>query len=308
MNYYNSEDVSADWDFIGFSFGGVKSQDLGIYRISDGDFYEESLVPNIKNYTVDIPGGDGKYYFGMNYEDREFNIKFAFDHLTEAHFRRLRQVFSGQEIKELIFDERPYVAYHAKVENKPSISYICFMEPIASVNGVTEQEERIYKGEGEINFVSYSPYGYSPKKDEGVGYKKYLNEYFVDNNGTGNTPQWQDAAGLLEAKGIYDGTGSSINVFNPGDVAAHYKLSFSSWSVPELIISCSWSSAFTFKVNGGASYVIDSEKQMITENGNPIAFTGEIFSIPPTPDNTTFIISGMPNNGTATITYPYRFL
>ena len=116
-------------DFLGFTFGGYHSSDLGITRVSGGDRYNEQLFPEIKDRTAEVPGLNGEYYFGSDFGPRQFDIEIAYDHLTEEQFRKLRKVFGTREIKELIFDERPYKRYLAKLENPIELSFICFDEP-----------------------------------------------------------------------------------------------------------------------------------------------------------------------------------
>ena len=67
---------------------------------------------------------------GSDFGVKSFDIEIAFDHLTEVQFRKLRKVFGTKHIQELIFDERPYKKYLAKLENPVEFSYICFDEPI----------------------------------------------------------------------------------------------------------------------------------------------------------------------------------
>ena len=116
-------------DFTGFSFGGVHSSDLGITRVSGGDRYEEKLHPEVSDRTAEVPGLDGVYYFGSEHRERVFDITLGFDSLTEEQFRRLRTIFSTKEVKELIFDERPYKKYMAKIESPVELSFVCFDEP-----------------------------------------------------------------------------------------------------------------------------------------------------------------------------------
>ena len=120
-------------DFTGFTFGDWHSSDpqVGdiVVRVSGGDRYEEQLQPEIKDRTAEVPGRDGEYYFGSDYGPRAIDVEIAFDHLTEEQFRKLRQVFGTRKIKELIFDERPYKKYMAKIESPVELSYICFDEP-----------------------------------------------------------------------------------------------------------------------------------------------------------------------------------
>lgn len=148
---YYSNAQAEDTDFIGFTFNGYNSKNLGIYRVSDGNRYNDNLYGSFQDTTVQIPGGDGLYYFRTNYTSRVFNISIAFDSLTDAQLRDLRKIFAANEMGPLIFDEWDYKAYSVKVQSPPQLKYICFDE-----NG-----NRIYKGEGTINFISYFPYASS---------------------------------------------------------------------------------------------------------------------------------------------------
>ena len=141
----------SDWrgDYMGFTYNGTHSSDLGIVRVSDGSRFNENLLPTIKDKTVQVPGGDGTYYFGSQYTQRQFNISFAFDDLTETQIARIKRVFGDKQIHDLIFDEIPYKVWSAKVTGTASIKYIPFAE------GKTN---RLYKGEGTIQFTCYYPY------------------------------------------------------------------------------------------------------------------------------------------------------
>ena len=42
-----------DFDFMGFTYNGKHSyRDFGIYRTSNGDKYEESLIPTLQEKTA----------------------------------------------------------------------------------------------------------------------------------------------------------------------------------------------------------------------------------------------------------------
>ena len=137
-----------DRDFTGFNFGGVSSEELGITRVSSGDRYEEQLHPEIKDITAEVPGLNGNYYFGSSYGPKSFDVEFAFDHLTETQFRKLRQVFGTKQIQKLIFNERPYKYYMAKIESPIELSYVCFNEP-KRVEGSTRNGVRRNRSEDE---------------------------------------------------------------------------------------------------------------------------------------------------------------
>ena len=140
-----------DYDFIGFTYNGKHSiNDLKIYRTSDGSRYNETLNPTITDKTVEIIGNEGPILTSSYHKTRQFQIKFAYDNLTEEEFYGLSKVFDGKEIHDLIFDECPYKVYKAKVTGTPSLKYICF----------EEGEKDIYKGEGTVNFTCYEPYAF----------------------------------------------------------------------------------------------------------------------------------------------------
>jgi hypothetical protein len=48
------------FDFIGFTYNNLHSyEEFKIYRTSDGDRYNDNLLPTFTDKTVDVPGGDG---------------------------------------------------------------------------------------------------------------------------------------------------------------------------------------------------------------------------------------------------------
>ena len=169
-------------DFLGFSFDGIHSSQLGITRVSEGDRYSEPLTPEMEDKIISVPGEDGSYFFGSLYRNKPITVQIAFDHLNESQFRQLRKLLAVRKPCQLIFDERPYKVYTAKISAPPQLNYICFDEPqtqigdprdgVRRVNRGTEEEdweqvrpyeltgrmERIYKGEGTIEFVCIQPF------------------------------------------------------------------------------------------------------------------------------------------------------
>ena len=197
--------IALKGDFIGFSFNEHRSESLGIVRVSDGRRYNEDLVPTTQDKTVQVPGGDGFYYFGSDYTQRQFSINIAFDELTEKQFRELQQVFGTKELGKLVFDERPYKYYMVK-SGKPQLKYICFGK---------EGEARTYKGEGTLTFTAYYPFAKS--------IFKFLNEY-----NDKNKDEWKEASGMKAEKGTYDtvSDNGSISVYNAGDLETDFILKF----------------------------------------------------------------------------------
>lgn len=233
----------AEKDFIGFTFDGKHSDELGILRVSGGDKYKEELQPEIKDISSEVPGMDGEYYFGSNYGKKEISIDIAYDSLTETQLRGLRRLFSGREIHELIFDERPYKKYLVKLSGPIELDYICFEEQkkadtatigtgvrvVDRTNGVITREktevyepvegiQRIYKGEGTINLVAYFPFA-----------KSVYRELPEGNKVPENIDEWKDSCGILDSDTrinykIDQYYQDRINIYNGGDLNTGFRL------------------------------------------------------------------------------------
>ena len=189
-------------DFVGFTYNNIHSSDLGIVRISDGSRFNENLLPTIQDKTVQVPGGDGTYYFGSYYTQKNFTVSFAFDSMTEEQLALFKKTFGDKKIHSLIFDELPFKVYQAKVTGTASIKHLAFSE------GATN---RVYKGEGSIQFTAYNPFA--------VSRYKTLDQY----SDYANQAEWVGASGILtsEEKKAYEidcvqyGR-STIVLYNPG--------------------------------------------------------------------------------------------
>lgn len=214
--------IALKGDFIGFSFNEHRSESLGIVRVSDGSRYNEDLIPTTQDKTVQVPGGDGFYYFGSDYTQRQFSINIAFDELTEKQFRELQQVFGTKELGKLVFDERPYKYYMVK-SSKPQLKYICF----------GKDGERIYKGEGTLTFTAYYPFAKSIFKflekeiEEETG-----KEVYVLRKTYSNIEEWAEVSGM-KSQGTLDKVLKSpteevysISVYNGGDLETDFILKF----------------------------------------------------------------------------------
>ncbi len=231
-------------DFVGFSFDGVHSSELNILRVSDSDRYTEDLFPQINDLTLDIPMQDGTPFYGTHFQQREIPINIAFDSVTEEQYRNIRRLFGKKAICPLIFDERPYKVYMAKVSEPIQLETICFDE--RDYNWVEHSAEdgyipgsinhkefldtrrRIYKGEGSINFICYYPFAHQQFK---------ILESYADYE---NVNEWAASSGILTKelyeKGSYDKYlektaqrfgdifNGQFNVYNPGDIPAPYYL------------------------------------------------------------------------------------
>lgn len=145
--------------FLGFTFRGKHSSEFGIIRVINGDRLKENLTPELQDITQEIDGADGMLYYGTKYKKRDFVIDFAFDNLSEGQLVDLKRWLNGREIGDLEFDEREGIIYSAKVTGKAVVNYIPF-------EGATENST-IYKGEGNITFTCYFPFGRQPMSPTG---------------------------------------------------------------------------------------------------------------------------------------------
>ena len=206
-------DNKMDYDYIAFSFREKHSyEDMKILRTSDGDRYNEELMPTTQDTTAEVSGGDGMYYFDTRHKQRVFNISFAFEGLTDIDIRNLKGWLNTKETGDLWFAENPYKVYTAKVTGQPSIKFI----PMDKINK-SGQLERIYNGEGTVQFTCYWPYAHTPDyvyKWNGeslseVGDGKVFSSYadFI------NEEYWEIASGLEEPSGA---------LLNPGDIPAPF--------------------------------------------------------------------------------------
>lgn len=142
-------------DYIGFTFGGVHSSELGLMRVSDGSRYSQDLLPPLQDKVAQVNGRDGVVYFGSQYNTRPIKVPVAFDNMTEESFNQLKKLLQDKKPKYLWFDETPYKQWLVKAANAQNFKWICFDE---SHNG---KEKRIYKGEGTLEFSCFSPYAES---------------------------------------------------------------------------------------------------------------------------------------------------
>lgn len=208
-----------DYDFLAFSFNGRHSwDDFNIYRVIGGDRYTDELAPQMTDRTGEIPGTDGMLFFGSNHKSKVFNINIAFEGLTEEKLRAMKQWLNGKEMGDLWFDECPYKVYTAKVTGSATIKYIAF----------EKDGERIYNGEGTIQFTAYWPYAHTP---DYIGDTETLNGKEFSNYSTlfKNAEQWAVSSGLatLDEDGVYQNAFLNICTGeNPGDIPAPFILTY----------------------------------------------------------------------------------
>lgn len=310
-------------DFIGFQFGDITSEDLRVVRVSDGSRYNEDLLPSFSDKTIQVPGSDQTYYFGSDFTDKPFNMNIAFDDLGEEEFLQLSQIFGTKIPQKLIFDERPYKYYIAKINTPPQFNYICFDEIDQN-----EVKHRVYKGEGTLSFSFFYPFAKSVAN--------YLDDFSQDNKS-----EWQSSCRMaINAKTPYNGQpqltdyydklkGSTIIVRNAGDKDMDWTLivpfndSISAFSLELLGMDCQLNCANGITPqNGDDAIQINSRNHLIEGlrliqgeyklSGtlyNKYITSGDFFKIPIYNKNglsqRDWVLSGCPANSTIKYNYIY---
>ena len=268
-------------DFLSFKFDGHDISEFGAVRTSDGDRFKENLQPEIKDISAEVPGMNGEYYFGSTFGKQTLSVSFAFDSMIEKQFREMRRVFACGQISELVFSERPYKKYLAKIENPMELSYICFEEPYRTIGSeregvrmVNDREytryvtdpntgdsvvehytargrelvrpyeydrsnmQRVYKGEGTVDFVCYFPFAKSCYKTLPLVTSAQTDPYsYTYDPYVASIEKWKEASGIL-SETVYNNahidsqiphpTGTAgvthSHVYNPGDVETGFRL------------------------------------------------------------------------------------
>ena len=218
-------------DFVGFQYGELHSSQFGLYRVSSSNRYEEQLIPQFSETKTAVPGGDGTYFFGANYTQKQIKISFVFDNLNEEDYRKMRAWLGVKDsFKKLIFDERPYKYYMAKPSAPPVLKTLCFTENY--IEGNKTKTRRIYKGEGEIQFICYYPFA---KTFEGIKYENKINS--IPQMAI-NSSEWVSSVNWLESQGSFDKFAATTStqtayLYNPGDFTANYKITLA--QIPQKI-------------------------------------------------------------------------
>ena len=266
-----------DYDFLAFSFKGKHSvYDFGIYRVIDGDRYNFDLAPTMTDKTAEN-STDGTFYFFTTHKQKNFNISFAFDGMTQENLQELKRWLDGKEMGDLYLDEEPYKIYTAKVTGQPTLKVIPFETTNASGEKI-----RIYKGEGAVTFTAFWPYAHTPDENTLISTQISSSGRFdadgtlLDSYDSWNYPtkeQWKLASGLMER--------TSHEGKNPGDVPAHFVLTKngefttsrdnSTFKVGELSISLK----IGIKIK---NLIWDSKTGIVSQEYNeirtPISYTG----------------------------------
>ena len=204
-------------EFLGFTYDERHSSQLGIVRTSDGSRFNENLLPTQNNRTVAVPGRDETYFFGSDSTQKQFNISFTFERISDLKLEYLREFFGKKEVRPLRFDERGNITWMAKV-TASSLKYVPFA---ANADG----SGLCYSGEGTVTFTCYQPFGeeifvkelkktagqeaigFTKKSNSGLQWTASING-FIEKIAIGSNTIYFDYAGMKS----YAKTGGSSDV------------------------------------------------------------------------------------------------
>ena len=329
--------------FLGFTYNGRHSSELGIVRINTGNRAEMPLSPSFKDSTAEVPGGKGLYYFNTQIQQRQFTINFAYDDLTEKDVRELREWLNPLEQGELIFDEEPYKAYTVKPNTQPKLSYLVFNKEITTETfklyepSTVKSSGRVYKGEGAIGLTAYYPYAKAPYKtiEDYSVYKDIEKKEFSHYRGYGHPDEWAIASGMDKKPSLV-----SPQCYNCGDIETPVTLNFKiaedintneavrgnvgielySGTTSQIGTRIGYVYMDASKMSVNVIYTINSKLELITdENGvarNDIIVASKFFYLPPREEcffNVNYLsgYTGEQTNSTTAITnidYDYLYL
>lgn len=308
-------------DYIGFTFGGVHSSELGLMRVSNGSRYEQDLLPPLQDKTAQVSGRDGVVYFNSQYNTKPIKVPVAFDNMTEESFQKLKELVMDKKPKYLWFDETPYKQWLVKAGGLQSFKWVCFDES-KNIDRLDDEDsegtkKRIYKGEGTLEFVCFTPYAESRILflDEPVDYvwdwnraetPKRLVQYFKDNEIYLERKRKELGKELpvltLECNYNFDEWKESSNlrnniepdIYNAGDIPTNTFISFTSQLKEKTTISLYSSFDLTnevakivlkpFELKGDdVGFIIDSKLKTIkgfkmSEDGQSKIITNNIYS------------------------------
>lgn len=181
-----------DFEFLGFSFNGRHSSEFGLTVVSPSGMSQDNMFASFEDKAIEVTGKDGSYYFGTIIKTKSLSIQLAYDNLTSADYRNILNWLNPKTPpKKLIFDERPYKYYIAKVSQQPSFTYVPFESEIEG------RKTHIFKGELLITFIANDPYAYCDtnvlRDIEVWNGSEYIKPYIY-----GNIPGWFLESGLID--------------------------------------------------------------------------------------------------------------
>ena len=328
-------ETSTSWDYVGMKVYPLDENgqrirknntdvsyylpEMGLYKVSNSNRQNDTLVPTLKHTTVEVPGGDGMYWFGSQHTQKPIPVKFAYDNLTEQDLYTLRWLFDGKKHLHIIFDEYPYKYYDMIVSAAPQFDYVPFTED--RLIGGVETPRRIFKGEGSVQLVSYLPYALGV---EGIKKWEDFNPAPPNLEELKGTVNYYNGLTTIDTY-IALGDRKIIYVWNAGEMPTDFKLTvdattlnavnsivFKEFMTSTIIASFQKNVPASFSFTGPITF--DSKLHLIYDSNGTIYnryFSTEAFVTIPVSQSGQincfeFVGTGLPESGPE-IEYQYKF-
>lgn len=243
-----------DYEFIGFSFDGRHSSEFNLTAVISSGMYNQSMFAEFQDQIISVPGKDGSYYFGTNLTNKNLSITLAFDSLSGENYRAVKAWLNPKKLGKLIFDEKPYVYYLAKISGNPQFSFIPF-------DGGTSH---IYKGTIMVDFVSLESYGfceYSLIEEVPIWTGSAFSPVFNENN----LPLWANESGLFISDPVDNAKGNGPNGYNAASISqGYFSKKFYNYGDIEVPIELTFTVA-SFELNEGPLQIYNDTNDTFIE-------------------------------------------
>ena len=243
--------------FLGFTINGIHSSQLGIVRTYDKEY--ELKQASFSDETQEREGRDGEDWYGTLLGNKEIPISFAYYGLTEYQLSQIKKLFNIKKPIPLILDEEPHKTWMVYSGSGATRSYIGF-----EMNG-----DRYYNGDGQVTFVSHSPYAKCEllceedyTEDSLLNREQFITSIIEDDTFSAilstvstdeqkvlssliskietidsNLEEWKNAINLPHQNEQFSIDESGIaTYYNPGDVAVGFKIYFKTLDYDQTII------------------------------------------------------------------------
>jgi predicted phage tail component-like protein len=130
-----------------FTYDGIHSSDFGILNVnSSGGLYEEQSLPTREIVEEKTFFRDEPYFFGFDYQPREFSIEAYFEEgWDDDSLAKVKKWLFQDTYKPLSFSDNPDIIYYCAVINTP-----------------TQVHNGLEQGYLKLDFRCNSPYVFSP--------------------------------------------------------------------------------------------------------------------------------------------------
>ena len=220
--------VKAGEVFTTFIFDGKDCADMGVYSTTTSGTYTMYIEPTFKDEMVEVPGYDGRYYYGTQYTSQQFQFNMFADNLSMTEYRNLKSWLKPRNIGKLVLSDQPYKYYIVKITSIGALGE----HPLTDLQvvdygatGDASEGSVVYTGRFTVTFQTVGAcygYGLSYYRDDLVydalnkyGVGVYPDHYYYDSG-----LLYKDMAPGLTKHMPANARDFDLTVYNPGTATA----------------------------------------------------------------------------------------